>query len=286
MKRDTILLTPALAEQFLKHNDPRNRKISKTTVMTYAEAINRGKWNPYASEFDPIVVSTEGLLMNGQHRCAAVVKTQLSVSSCIVYDVPSDMFQMFDGGLSRSASQFVPEKNANTKTALALTMTAIKYGSSPLASSVLGKIGTAESMTYTVPRTMVIEEYENNKELINHLIARAEQIRRMTKFAITACATALFIIKFTHRDYFLEDFCDEFTKTLPSSSACSKLVRFCFNSDKKKIKLNRCSQIACLLYAYDAFKDGTEIKAFNKYMSAISKYDKLVKDAREKLKED
>ena len=28
------------------------------------------------------------------------------------------------------------------------------------------------------------------------------------------------------------------------------------------------------------------LKAFNKYMSAISKYDKLVKDAREKLKED
>ena len=64
-------ITPEIAAQMLKHGNPGNRKISKSTVMAYANDMSKGDWD--ANAVTPIVFDSTGLLVEGHHRLNAVI---------------------------------------------------------------------------------------------------------------------------------------------------------------------------------------------------------------------
>jgi hypothetical protein len=68
-----INLTPDVAEDLLEKVDARyQRRLSKRTVEKYSRDILSGNWTDTG---DVIRLSKEGFLVDGQHRCAAVVKS-------------------------------------------------------------------------------------------------------------------------------------------------------------------------------------------------------------------
>lgn len=97
IKSEATILTPEKA-QCLLNTVKSNRSISKTTVDCYASDISSGKWYDNGT---PITLNASGELKDGQHRCAAVIKSGISIP-VIINIVDNDSARGFDLNRVRS----------------------------------------------------------------------------------------------------------------------------------------------------------------------------------------
>ncbi len=70
------LITPELAEQYLKRNSSCNKTLDEDTVNALVRKINSGKWD---SNGDAIYFDNGDILLNGQHRMHAIIRSEISV---------------------------------------------------------------------------------------------------------------------------------------------------------------------------------------------------------------
>jgi hypothetical protein len=112
-------LTPELAKLLLERVHTNQRKVLHYKVGEYCAAIRRGDWVLIP---DPIMVTPDGWLINGLHRCKAVVQTNISIPVMICWDAPAEIFDRIDNVLPRSTGQFVREPNANVRGAATRVM--------------------------------------------------------------------------------------------------------------------------------------------------------------------
>jgi hypothetical protein len=101
MKATQITLTPALAQMLLEKN-PNNRRLSEQRAIHLANAIRRGEWQLNG---ESVIVSEDGSLLDGQHRCRAVVIAEMAIPVILVEGVPSKAFTTIDIGEKRSIGQ-------------------------------------------------------------------------------------------------------------------------------------------------------------------------------------
>lgn len=95
-----VTVTPELAESWLALNT-HNRKISPATVDRYSRDMVTGRW-PFTG--DPIRFSDDGLLLDGQHRLAAIVRTEIACTLLVVTGLHVDTQTFMDAGRKRHAS--------------------------------------------------------------------------------------------------------------------------------------------------------------------------------------
>lgn len=86
------LLTPDLANDLLLAN-PFNRKQRRPHIQKLAGAMARGE---FRFNGDPIRVSVDGDLLDGQHRCEAVRESGQSIWSVIIRGLPVDVIHTID----------------------------------------------------------------------------------------------------------------------------------------------------------------------------------------------
>ena len=98
-----VSLTPALAQVLLDRN-PDNRKISSTTVETYAHDIAGGRW---AFNGEPIIVADTGDLNDGQHRAQAVIEAGRPIDVVLLIGVPRDTRTTLDRGKVRTVGDYL-----------------------------------------------------------------------------------------------------------------------------------------------------------------------------------
>jgi hypothetical protein len=94
----TTELHVELAQDILNH-DPINRVMRASNVTKLAKDIDGGFWDPRKSGF--IRFSRDGRLLDGQHRCQAVIQTGKSI---IVHIVVVDDTIGLDQGVNRTLS--------------------------------------------------------------------------------------------------------------------------------------------------------------------------------------
>jgi hypothetical protein len=93
-------ITPALAEQWLERNT-RNRPMNARHVDHLLADILDGFWqvNGEAIKFD-----TQGNLIDGQHRLAAIMKAGRAIDTMVMWNVPDSAFETIDSGRKRQAA--------------------------------------------------------------------------------------------------------------------------------------------------------------------------------------
>ncbi len=80
------LITPDLAKQYLKQNSRFNKELDEVIVNSLIEKINSGKWDPSGNA---IYFDHGDVLVNGQHRMHAIVRSGISV--CVrVFRMPKE----------------------------------------------------------------------------------------------------------------------------------------------------------------------------------------------------
>lgn len=100
MQPSTIMtITPEVATRLLENNSG-NRTISDQVVQQYAREMRAGRWKETGN---PINISKDGTLLNGQHRLWAIVESGVTLRFHVIYEEDSEAFATFDTGRVRTA---------------------------------------------------------------------------------------------------------------------------------------------------------------------------------------
>ena len=102
LKSETICLTPEIAQRLLD-TVKTNRSISRSTVECYASDMREGRWYDNGV---PITLDSEGTLIDGQHRCAAVIKADVIIP-CVLHTISGNSARGFDLNRVRSTADTV-----------------------------------------------------------------------------------------------------------------------------------------------------------------------------------
>jgi hypothetical protein len=108
-------ITPVKAAEMLAANTA-NRPLSRSTVRAFAEGMRRGDW---LVTHHGIAFDTAGVLVDGQHRLAAVVEADLPVEMAVFTDVEPDTFDVLDTGKKRNAADVLAIEGEKSATLLA-----------------------------------------------------------------------------------------------------------------------------------------------------------------------
>ncbi|MBO0813251.1 MAG: hypothetical protein J2P23_14575 [Microlunatus sp.] len=100
MRSRVQTITPEKAAEMLEANTA-NRPLSKSIVRTFAEAMKRGDWKV---THQGVAIDTNGVLVDGQHRLAAVIEADMPVEMTVFTQVPADTFDVLDTGKRRNAA--------------------------------------------------------------------------------------------------------------------------------------------------------------------------------------
>lgn len=103
---EAVTLVPALAQILLDHN-PVNRPISKRNAADLAADIAN---NRFMFNGESIVISKNGTLLDGQHRCQQVVATGVPIETVIVFGPDEAARFTIDTGKSKTVSNFLAMK--------------------------------------------------------------------------------------------------------------------------------------------------------------------------------
>jgi len=96
-------ITPDMAKTYLKSNT-HNRPLDPARVAKYAADMRAGRWlvSPETISFDE-----HGVLLNGQHRLAAIVESSVTVKFLVVMGMDPMVLLMIDRGKPRTTAQNV-----------------------------------------------------------------------------------------------------------------------------------------------------------------------------------
>ncbi|MFE3202148.1 hypothetical protein [Embleya sp. NPDC059237] len=94
-----MLVTPQLAKTVLDKHNPRNRNLRERTVADYARDMLAGHWGLNG---EAIKFATDGSLLDGQHRLAAVVTSGTAVPMLVVTGLPAETQETMDTGKRRT----------------------------------------------------------------------------------------------------------------------------------------------------------------------------------------
>lgn len=98
-----VLVTPAIAALLLHHNHPgeTNRRMSKAGVAMAVQALRSGAWE---NTGEPVIMSDQGLLNDGQHRLAAIAETGIPARMDLRFGVPRHAFAATNSGGKRTGA--------------------------------------------------------------------------------------------------------------------------------------------------------------------------------------
>ncbi len=98
-----VHVTPVLAELMLEQN-VRNRRVSERhiTVLSQIMASRDMRLNG-----ETIIFSSDGRLLDGQHRLLACVKSGVAFDTIVVFGIDSDAFDTIDTGSTRSTGDIL-----------------------------------------------------------------------------------------------------------------------------------------------------------------------------------
>lgn len=95
-----VTVTPKMAHEYLSKNR-KNRNLRPSKVDRLARDILAGN---YLLTGEAIKFDVDGNLIDGQHRCAAILKADKSVQVLVVTGLPSDAQKVLDTGAARTPS--------------------------------------------------------------------------------------------------------------------------------------------------------------------------------------
>lgn len=122
---EMVTVTPGLAAELLKRN-PDNRNIRPVKAGQFAADMRAGRW---AFNGEPIIISRDGLINDGQHRLTAIIEANTSVPMLFVFGVEREARLTVDQGAARTAGDYLGMQgveNANCCSVIAKLVIAIE----------------------------------------------------------------------------------------------------------------------------------------------------------------
>lgn len=123
---EVICMNPGVAAELLKRN-PDNRPI-KWKSQLYAADMRAGRWT---FNGEPIILSREGLVNDGQHRLTAIIESNTTQDMMFVFGLDRDSRLTVDQGAARGAGDYLGmggRKNCHNLAAIAKGVLSFEAG--------------------------------------------------------------------------------------------------------------------------------------------------------------
>jgi hypothetical protein len=247
MKAKVVTMNKTLASELLAKNI-KNRKFKQTTLKSYVDQMNSGRWK---NNGEPIIIDVNGFIKDGQHRLMAVTKTDFKYIVPIIYDVETDVMDTIDTGTNRSASDV-------------LYLNGFKY--SALISSISKKILayrrnlTLEASGYSTKvyfsNSVILDFATKEQENIYSIIRSCESIyaKNTSTFSLSDFVFYAYALGFESpkEEHY------EFLKHLAGikideSDAPSYVRNLTLNHKKNKTKINKDYLFALIIKSFNSF---------------------------------
>ena len=118
IKSGIVIITPDTAKKLLTKN-PNNRNVKDANVLFLVKEIKEDRW---VLNGEPIIIDTNGHIVDGQHRLWACVDSDLPISSLIVIGVSPDVLNTIDTGTKRIAKDCLDMHNSANSSLTASTI--------------------------------------------------------------------------------------------------------------------------------------------------------------------
>ena len=115
MRSKVQKISPKRAGELLEANTA-NRPLSRSVVRSFAEAMRRGDW---LITHQGIAFDSNGVLVDGQHRLAAIVEADVPIEVTVFTDVEPGTFDVLDTGKRRNAADVLAIEGEKSTTMLA-----------------------------------------------------------------------------------------------------------------------------------------------------------------------
>ncbi len=121
MKVKFTTLTTQFAAKLLETTEKGNRRVSSAAVERYAEDIRKGRWSDNGV---PIILNGDGKMLDGQHRCLAVMRANRDIPIMIVSGVmDKNAFATIDTGRNRKLTDMLSIRGEKSCAMLAGALT-------------------------------------------------------------------------------------------------------------------------------------------------------------------
>jgi hypothetical protein len=165
-----------------------NRPISKSVVRSFAEAMKRGEW---VVTHQGIAFDVHGVLIDGQHRLAAIVEAEVPVDLTVFSDVDEGTFDVLDTGKRRNAADVLAIEGEKSSTMLAaMVRTVWLFENRPD----LNWSGGAAAVT----NHQIVQTLEEHPKLRDFL-GRGEQIAATTGMIKSAAGAASYLVEHANK---------------------------------------------------------------------------------------
>lgn len=105
------IITPTKAKEYLERNTQNYRKLDMAKVRMYSDEMKAGRWQLNG---ESLRFSKSGVLLDGQHRLAAIIRANVPVKTAVVYDVDDDV-TIYDVGTNRSQCQILAANGVDVR---------------------------------------------------------------------------------------------------------------------------------------------------------------------------
>ena len=102
-------ISPNQAQRILDRNSVDQRRVCRFTVARYARQMASGLWN--SGNGEAIKISSDGDLLDGQHRLLAVVEADINVDFLVIGGIHADNMVSIDDGRVRSLKDILTINN-------------------------------------------------------------------------------------------------------------------------------------------------------------------------------
>ena len=168
MEFKKILVTPTLAKQYLEAN-VKNRNVNQGQVIFYANQMESGKWKEDTGEC--IKISKEGVILDGQHRLLAIIRSNKSMFFHFALDVEQDVFSVLDTGKQRSAGDVFKIEGISYATAIPAVISCYHLYKNNIYIKDSGK-------HKKLSNSQILDTYNNDRLYWNELVKKAEIFKK------------------------------------------------------------------------------------------------------------
>ena len=114
----TLMVDRAFAELLLERNTG-NRRVNKRKLQQLADQMRSGE---FENTGEPVIISVEGVVNNGQHRLMAVIEADAVLDMDVRFGIPRKAFSKTDTGAPRTGADVLSIKGVHAGSQVASTV--------------------------------------------------------------------------------------------------------------------------------------------------------------------
>lgn len=239
-----VKLDKALAEKWLARLIQGQRKLKNQNLQRLINAVEEGFWELNG---ETIILSREGNLIQGRHRCETVIRTGIPILTVVLWGIPESAYLTLDNGSKRTGGDALDYVNAPSYTCAAATTT------------LLIRFMVDPSMATSVSRcTLKIQQvYNDYKDQINASVKIANALDRKLK-AFTPATAAFTHLLFSQVNLEAANAFFESLRTGSNLAEKSPVMVLRDYAMKHQGRLESRKQIALLINTWNAYRKGVK----------------------------